>query len=274
MGVLEAVLYGIIQGIAEFLPISSSGHLALAQSIFGAKNPETDYFTFDVLLHLGTLIAVVIVFRKDLLQIVKAFFTLLKKLFTHRLGEGLTHDEHLTVLLMIATVPLVIGALLSNYVEALYSMPKIIGALLILNGCMLFLCDKVSKGTAPLHKLKYKGALFIGLIQLAGVLPGISRSGSTITGGLLTGLDRSEAVRFSFLLSVPAILGANILKLADIAKSPAASDMWLPFILGTAAAVIAGIGAIKLLEFIAGKNKFGLFTIYCAAVGLLALIFA
>ena len=273
MSIIEALLYGIIQGAAEFLPISSSGHLALAQSIFGAKNIETDYFMFNVLLHLATLVAVAIVYYRDLWNVIKAFFSLVGKLFSGRLKkEPLTASEKLTFNLILATVPLAVGALISDKVEALSGMPKVIGALLILNGCMLWLSDRIkASGAVELRPLQ---ALAVGLIQLVGVLPGISRSGSTITGGRLFGLDRQEAVRFSFLLSVPAILGANILSLRDIAENPVETELLLPFAVGAAAAILVGIAAIKLLQLVANKHKFGIFAVYCAAVGAAALIFA
>ena len=266
MSIIEALLYGIIQGAAEFLPISSSGHLALAQSIFGAKNIETDYFMFNVLLHLATLVAVAIVYYRDLWNVIKAFFSLVGKLFSGRLKkEPLTASEKLTFNLILATVPLAVGALISDKVEALSGMPKVIGALLILNGCMLWLSDRI----------KASGAVELRPLQaLAVVLPGISRSGSTITGGRLFGLDRQEAVRFSFLLSVPAILGANILSLRDIAENPVETELLLPFAVGAAAAILVGIAAIKLLQLVANRNKFGIFAVYCAAVGAAALIFA
>ena len=271
MSIIEALLYGIIQGAAEFLPISSSGHLALAQSIFGAKNIETDYFMFNVLLHLATLVAVAIVYYRDLWNVIKALFSLVGKLFSGRLKkEPLTASEKLTFNLILATVPLAVGALISDKVEALSGMPKVIGALLILNGCMLWLSDRIkASGAVELRPLQ---ALAVGL--LVGVLPGISRSDSTITGGRLFGLDRQEAVRFSFLLSVPAILGANILSLRDIAENPVETELLLPFAVGAAAAILVGIAAIKLLQLVANKNKFGIFAVYCAAVGAAALIFA
>lgn len=271
MSILEAIFYGIVQGLAEFLPISSSGHLAAIQNLFGGKNLETDFFTFDVLLHLGTLAAVMLVYRKDVFKLIKGFFSLVKKIFKGKLKNGLEKYEKLVICLVIATLPLIPAAFVKDYVEALYGMTKVIGVLLIINGLMLFVSDKLAKKQGG--EITQKRALGIGLVQLCGLLPGISRSGSTITGGLLLGVERKEAVKFSFLLSIPAIVGANILSVFDLAEHPISSSEILPYVIGMITAAIAGIAAIKLLEYITNKNKFGVFTVYCAAVGVLLLIF-
>lgn len=271
MSIIEAIFYGIVQGLGEFLPISSSGHLSALQNLFGGKNIETDFFTFDVLLHLGTLAAVMLVYRKDVLELIKGFFSLVKKAFKRELKNGLEKYERLVVCLVIATLPLIPAVFVNDYVEALYGMTKVIGALLILNGLMLFVSDKLAKKQGD--EVTEKRAVGIGLIQLCGLLPGISRSGSTITGGLLLGVDRKEAVKFSFLLSIPTIIGANVLSLLDLADNPIAKADILPYVIGMLTAAVAGIAAIKLLQYITNKNKFGVFTIYCVAVGVLLLIF-
>jgi undecaprenyl-diphosphatase len=271
MTIIEAIFYGIVQGLAEFLPISSSGHLSAFQNLFGGKDLETDFFTFDILLHLGTLAAVLLVYRKDVLELIKGFFSLVKKVIKGELKNGLEKYERLVVCLVIATLPLIPAAFVKDYVEALYGMTKVIGVLLIFNGMMLFISDKLAKKQGG--EVTEKRALGIGLVQLCGLLPGISRSGSTITGGLLLGVDRKEAVKFSFLLSIPAIVGANILSIFDLADNPIASTDILPYAIGTLTAAISGVAAIKLLQYITNKNKFGVFTIYCVAVGVLLLIF-
>ncbi|MBP3387992.1 MAG: undecaprenyl-diphosphate phosphatase [Clostridia bacterium] len=270
MSIIEAIFYGIVQGLAEFLPISSSGHLSAIQNLFGGKDLETDFFTFDILLHLGTLAAVLLVYRKDVLELIKGFFSLVRKIFKGELKNGLEKYERLVICLVIATLPLIPAAFLKDYVEALYGMTKVIGALLIFNGTMLFVSDKLAKKQGG--EVTEKRAIGIGLIQLVALLPGVSRSGSTITGGLLLGVDRKEAVKFSFLLSIPAIVGANVLSVFDLADNPIASSDILPYALGMIAAALSGIAAIKLLQYITNKNRFGLFTIYCVAVGVVLLI--
>ena len=274
MSIISAVLYGILQGLTEFLPVSSSGHLALIQNIFGAEDMESTYLSFTVLLHLGTLAAVIAVYYKDVWEIIKGFFSLLGKLFTGRTKEKLLPGERLFLMLLVATLPLVPGALISGKVEALSRISWLIGAFLILNGVMLWLSDKLSVRRFALEDMKPRHALFIGCIQLIGIMPGISRSGSTITGGLFAGLDRKDAVKFSFLLSVPAILGANVLELPKLINDPLFSENALPYLCGVAAAALSGFAAIRLLQYIAGSKKLSVFSLYCIAVGAAAIIYS
>ena len=271
MSILEAVLYGLLQGIAEFLPISSSGHLALAHNFFGAEGES--YLAFDILLHVATLLAVAIVYYKELGLVIKGFFTLAGKLFSGKLKhEPLAFGERLFLMLCLATVPLVPVALLSDYVEALGNTSWLIGLLLIFNGGMLFVSDRLAKGQFTLEKAGFLRPFVIGCVQMLGVLPGISRSGSTITGGRLCGLTREDAVRFSFLMSVPAILGASVLELPDFFAGGIASELVLPCIFGALTALVVGLGAIKLLQFFAQKKGFTVFAVYTAVIGAAAVI--
>ena len=271
MNIVTAVLHGIVQGLTEFLPISSSGHLSLLQNIFGTDIESSIAFT--VLLHLGTLAAVIIAYHKDVWELIKGFFSLLKKLFTGHIKDGLTGGERVLVMLIIATLPLVVGAVLESKVEALSGMSWLIGIFLIFNGFMLWMSDKIAVGNRPLEKGNWRQALFVGLIQLIAVMPGISRSGSTITGGLFAGFSKKDAVRFSFLLSIPAILGANILKLPELIGDPAFSANALPYLCGVLAAALSGFAAIKLLQYISSAKKLSVFSVYCIAVGLAAIIY-
>ena len=271
MNIITAVLYGIVQGLTEFLPISSSGHLSLLQNIFGTDIESSIAFT--VLLHLGTLAAVIIAYHKDVWELIKGFFSLLKKLFTGHIKDGLTGGERVLVMLIIATLPLAVGAVLESKVEALSGMSWLIGIFLIFNGFMLWMSDKIAVGNRPLEKGNWRQALFVGLIQLIAVMPGISRSGSTITGGLFAGFSKKDAVRFSFLLSIPAILGANILKLPELISDPSFSANALPYLCGVLAAALSGFAAIKLLQYISSAKKLSVFSVYCIAVGLAAIIY-
>lgn len=274
MNIFLAILYGIIQGIAEFLPISSSAHLAIAQNMFGMENLESSYFTFDILLHFGTLVAVFIVYYKDIFALVPAVFTMLGKVFKgkFKLSEY-TETERFVIFVIIATLPLFVGVLFKDYVEALSSYTKIIGCILLFNGIVLFISDKLEKGTIALDTTKPRHALFIGLCQMCALVPGLSRSGSTITGGLFMGFKRELAVKFSFIMSIPAILGANILSLADIAENPIAKSDIVPYVAGTVAAAVVGVLAMKLLIYISKKSNFRMFSYYCWVVGILAIIF-
>jgi len=271
MSILEAVFYGLLQGIAEFLPISSSGHLALAHNFFGAE--EASYLAFDILLHVATLLAVAIVYHKELWLVIKGFFTLCGKLFSGKLKkETLDFGERLFLMLCIATVPLVPAALLSDYVKAINGTSWLIGLLLIFNGGMLFVSDRLAKGNIKLENAGWLRPFVIGCVQMLGVMPGISRSGSTITGGRLCGLTREDAVRFSFLMSVPAILGASVLELPDFFASGMEQSLVLPCIIGSITALVVGLGAIKLLQFFSQKKGFTVFSIYTVLIGAAAII--
>ncbi len=276
MGILEAILYGLLQGIAEFLPISSSGHLALAHNFFGTEG--TDYLAFDVLLHLATLLAVVLMYHRELLLIIKGCFTLLGKVFTGRLRKAggkrvaLEFGERLFLMLCLSTLPLIPIALFSDRVEAVSSFSWLIGVLLIFNGVMLWLSDRLSAGSVTLESAGWLRPFLIGCVQMFGVLPGISRSGSTITGGRLCGLTREDAVRFSFLMAIPAILGACVLELPDFFKGGMEPGLAGPCIAGSLTALLVGLGAIKLLQFFSRKKGFTVFSIYTILIGAAAII--
>ena len=274
MSIFLAILYGVIQGIAEFLPISSSAHLAISQNLFSMENLEASHFTFDILLHLGTLIAVFIVYYKDIFALIPAIFTMFKKVFTGKFKlSDYTENERFVILVIIATLPLAAAVFLKDYVEVLTGYTKIIGGILLLNGLVLFISDKLEKGTLSLDKTKPRHALFIGLCQMYAIVPGLSRSGSTITGGLFMGLKRETAVKFSFIMSIPAIIGANLLSIFDIAENPIASSDVVPYIAGTVAAAVVGVLAMKFLIYISKKSNFRMFSYYCFVVGVLAIIF-
>lgn len=273
MSIFDGILYGIIQGIAEFLPISSSGHLALINAMFGGEGSN---FTFEILLHMATFFAVCIMYYKDVWTVIKSIFSLLKKLFTGRIKEGLDSGEKLFLMLCITTLPLVFIALVDqviNFEDALRNYLWVIGMLLIINGVILFVGDRMGKGTLTVEEFTYKNTVFVGLMQMFSVLPGISRSGTSITGGVAFGLKREEAVRFSFLMSLPAVFGATVLELPEFFRGGIDSAETVPVIVGALTALIVGMGAIKLLQIIAKKDKFGFFAMYCILVGITAIVF-
>lgn len=273
MSVLEAIIYGIIQGVAEFLPVSSSGHLALAQNFFGTDTENG--FAFNVALHLATLLSVCVVFRKDVLALIKGFFSLMKKLFTGKLKQGLDSGERLFLMLCVATLPLIPVKLLGldETVEAISAVSWIIGALLIINGAMLFISDRLKQTELSAEKGGYLRPLGVGVVQaLIGILPGISRSGSTITGGRIFGFSREEAVRFSFLMSIPAILGACVTELPDLFSEGVSGEMLVPILVGAAVAAVVGFFAIKLLQYISKNKGFAVFSVYCVIIGVAAIV--
>lgn len=272
MSLLESIIYGIIQGLAEFLPISSSGHLAIFHALFGEGG---DNLAFDVLLHLGTLVAVLLVYRKDVCQLIVSFFTLCGKLFHGKFKlSDYNPGERFVILVLIATIPLIPAALLDDRVAILSGYLWIVGAILLLNAIMLFFSDRFAKGSKGLEEATPKNALIVGIGQMFAVLPGLSRSGTTITVGLTQGFDRTFAVRFSFILSIPAILGACVLELPEFFSTAIRTEspsQLLIYAAGALAAAIVGVCAMKLLELIAKKSTFRVFSYYCAAAGLAAI---
>ena len=275
MSAFKAVFFGIIQGLAEFLPISSSGHLAFFHDFFGEM---ADSMSFDILLHLGTLAAVCIVYYKDIWELVKAFFSLVGKIFREKFrfkSIKLSQNEKFLVMLFIAVLPLVLGAVLEGGVEAVRNYTWAIGILWIFNGLLLFFSDRIAARRQKLTEAEseknktFFNALKVGLCQVLAIFPGVSRSGMTITGGLLCGFDREYAVKFSFILSIPAILGANILSIKDFTAIP--SQDILPYIFGMLAAMLSGLAAIKLLNYISKKKDFRAFAFYCIVIGVIAI---
>ncbi len=268
---LFVIISGIIQGLAEFLPISSSGHLSLFQNFFGMDDIP---MTFDIMLHIGTLIAVFIVYYKDIFPLVPAFFTMLDKVFRGKFKfKEATQNERMVIMVLIATIPLAIAALLGDFVDGLGKISWAIGIILIVNGCVLFISDKLARGSVDGENAKPKNALIVGLCQLCAILPGLSRSGSTITGGLTQGFKREYAVKFSFIMSIPAILGAAVSELPDLLDGAAIpAEYVMPYIVGTVTALVCGIAAMKLLIYISKKSNFRFFSYYCWIVGVLAVV--
>lgn len=274
MSTLEAFFYGLLQGIAEFLPISSSGHLALAHNFFGAEG-END-LAFDVLLHLATLFAVVIMYHREIFLVIRGFFSLLGKLFTGKLWgekkEELDFGERLFLMLCLSALPLIPIALVSDRVEAIGKFSWVVGILLIVNGGMLWLSDRLAAGKLTLEHAGWLRPFLVGCVQIFGVLPGISRSGSTITGGRFCGFTREDAVRFSFLMAIPAILGACVLKLPDFFSGGVDAAMAAPCAVGSLTALVVGLGAIRLLQFFSRKKGFTVFSVYTILIGVAAII--
>ena len=272
--VLKAAFYGIVQGFTEFLPVSSSGHLAIMKNIFGLE--FDDKILFILILHLGSLGAIFVVYRKDILELFAGFVILAIKIFTGRFNyRKISPGERFVIMIFIATLPLIIGALIDSQIEILTDYTKIIGLFLIINAVVLFLSDRIPSGDLTEKTASPKKAMFVGLCQLIAVVPGISRSGATITGGLLSGFNRMFAVKFSFIMSIPAILGSSVFKIADYAASDSEFTflMFMMCVVGFAFAFVSGLIAIFAINMIARKKNFTIFAVYCLIVGLLALIF-
>lgn len=279
MSVLWALFLGVVQGISEFLPISSSGHLSIIQNLFHGQSTEGHMF-FDVLLHLGTLIAVCIAYRKDIADIIKqllAFFKIGKsgkRLAAEQAQEGRVRYPavRLVLMIIIATLPLFIVLPVNDLVEQLYYKTWFIGIVLILTGVILYVSDRMPRGDKTEKNMKIRDSLIIGACQAVATIPGLSRSGTTITAGIATGLDREFAVKFSFLLSIPAVLGANILSLVKAIGEGIDVSLIPAYLVGMAAAMVSGYFSIAFLKRIVGKGKFGNFAYYCWGVGFVTVI--
>lgn len=267
----EAIICGVIQGATEFLPVSSSGHLALLHGIFGMSSPE-ESVVFDIMLHLATLVCVFTVYYKDIFALVPSFFKMLGKLFTGKAKE-FTPTERFALAVVIATLPLAVGIFAADTAEKVAGNVRLIGIILILNGLMLLLGDKAGKRLKTAGELSGGNALVIGLFQLAAIFPGLSRSGATITGGMFCGLSREDAVRFSFILSIPAIIGANIAGLGGLAGAPVERSELAFYAVGMICAAVTGFAALKLIKYLSRKRNFGIFAYYCFALGAAAVIF-
>lgn len=244
MSNIWALVLGVLQGFTEFLPVSSSGHLVLTQSLIpGFSQPGV---LFDVCLHFGTLFAVLFFFRK---RIFKLSFKYI-------------------LYIVVATIPAVIvGFLLKDLISILFSSVEVVGVALIVTGLLNFL---TSKHKEEEKSLNYKKSFFVGLMQAFAIVPGISRSGSTIFAGVKSGLTSKDAAEFSFLISVPAIIGANIL---EIYSSWGEKINYIPYIIGFIAAFISGVLAIKLVLKFLEEKKFKIFAFYCLALGIITLLF-
>ncbi len=272
MTILNAVILGLVQGIAEFLPISSSGHLSILNNLFHMSTAENGHLFFDVLLHLGTLISILVVYWND---IVAMFFEVISFVNLGPLaGQKREHYPAARMFLMIvvATLPLFLILPINDMLEGLYYNSIFIGIMLILTGCMLYVSDRMLQGKKTEKNMTFLDALIIGICQCVATVPGLSRSGTTITAGLATGLRRDYAVKFSFLMSLPAVLGANLLSIIDAVQEGIDWANMPAYLVGTAVAMVSGIGAISLLKFISQKGKFGGFAYYCWVVGVLSII--
>ena len=274
MDIWSAIFLGIVQGLAEFLPISSSGHLSVLQNLFHMNSLEEGHLFFDVLLHLGTLVSIFICYWSDIKAIVREVFIVLRggRTVTGERISGPLPAARLFLMLVIATLPLVLIVPINGLIEELYYQSWFIGVAFMLTGCLLFVSDKMTPGHKTEKNMRIRDALIIGCCQCVATIPGLSRSGTTIIAGIATGLDRGFAMRFSFLLSIPAVLGANVLSIVDAIREGFDASLLPIYLVGMLAAVISGIGAILLMKLISRKSKFGFFTYYCWAAGIITLV--
>ena len=272
MKLFDAIFLGIVQGLAEFLPISSSGHLSVFQNFFGLAQDGTDNLFFDVLLHLGTLAAVFVAYWGEIKAIILEGLTMvgLRKLPRGKKPDRLS--RRMILFIIAATLPLLVVLPVKNYVDGLYSNTIFIGCAFLVTGTLLFLSDRMTRGNKDLKSTTVVDVLLVGCAQAVAVVPGLSRSGSTIAAGLSRGFSREFAVKFSFLLSIPAVLGANVLSLIDAIQEGIDWSLMPMYLAGVVTAAVSGYLAIRLLKFITQRGSFGAFCYYCWGAGLVTLI--
>lgn len=267
MDIIQGIIIGIVQGLTEFLPVSSSAHLVFIQNILGVESS----LAFDTFLHLGTLIAVLWFFRYDIYKMLKSWWLSLGDILQGRFTEGFREDPYkrLAWYVIIATIPVgIVGVLFEDSVDALFAGALYVPAFfLFVTGTILYLSQRMTSGNINYDNITKKEALFMGLGQACAILPGLSRSGTTIAAGLTIGLDKEFAAKFSFILSIPAIFGAFILQLKDIGSAMDAN--FLPVFLGFIAAIISGYLAIKWMLDLIQNKSLDIFSYYCWAVGII-----
>jgi len=271
MELYQGIILGIIQGLTEFLPVSSSGHLVLGQIFFGITQSQ---LTFDISVHMGTLLAVLVVYASDIRSMLVSVFGLISKAISLKpIKPVLKTDKNLQLagLIVLGSIPTaIIGLFLKQFEEFLFSSPVLVGLMLILTGTLLWASKnfyfKKNKTDSP----GIKQALIIGVSQGVAVIPGISRSGTTIAVGMFLGLDRHMAAKFSFLLSIFAILGAQILGIKDMINNGLVIDPVT--IYATIASFITGLVALKVLLTLVHSGRFHVFAPYCWMIGSLVLL--
>jgi len=272
VSLLNALILGIIQGVAEFLPISSSGHLSIAQNLLGLGVEGADDVFFDVLLHLGTLAAVFIAYWSDIKEMVLEFVQLIRDAVSGGTDGKVPPARRLILLIVVGTLPLFLVLPIKKLVEGLYSNTFFVGAALLVTGLMLYFCDRLHRGRKTERNATLVDVLVVGVGQAIATCPGISRSGMTICAGCFRGFERKFAVRFAFLLSIPAVLGANILQIKKVVEAGVDVKLIPIYLVGVIVAGVSGYFSIRLVRMVADKGKFGAFAYYCCAAGSVTVI--
>ena len=272
MTVLTSVILGLIQGVAEFLPISSSGHLAIAQNLLGMQGVTDIPEFFDILLHLGTLVAVLVAYWNDIVDMVVEFFAGISDIAHRSTPTPVPPARRLILLLIIGTLPLFAVLPVKDKIRGLADNMYFVGGALIVTGFLLFASDRVKKGRKNEKTATLLDVFLVGCTQVIATFPAISRSGMTITAGCFAGFERKFAVRFSFLLSIPAVLGANLLAVLDVLETGVDWASVPVYLVGVAVAAVSGYLSIRLLRYVADKGRFGAFAYYCWGVGILTLL--
>lgn len=262
MSVFDAIIQAIIQGLTEFLPVSSSGHLRLYQALTGQSVEEGTFLL--VILHLGTLVAVFIAFWSTIWALIKECGALIKDLFTGKFKwSGMNPDRRMIFMLLISLVLLIPFYLIKDTFENI-TLP-ILALCFLYTSAILFFANRVKNNQKKAGDISIRDAIIIGLFQCVALFPGVSRSGSTISGGLFSGLDKETAVRYSFVLGIPAILGGCLSELIDVMNGTLQVEV-LPTVIGFVTAAVVGILAIKMVDWLVKSSRFHIFAVYTLLV--------
>ncbi|MGN0617477.1 MAG: undecaprenyl-diphosphate phosphatase [Ruminiclostridium sp.] len=270
MDIISVIIQGIIQGLTEFLPVSSSGHLSVAQHFM---NVGEESLLISIVLHLGTLVAVFIAFGKTILGIIKEFFLSIRDIVKGEFSwKNMNDERRMMVMIIIATLILVPVYLFKDFFTSVEGDGDIIfeGCAFIFTAILLILSDACVKGYKTGKDISVKDAITVGLFQCVALFPGVSRSGSTTTAGLFCGLTRETAVTFSFILGIPAILGGSLLEIKEVVETGAEIDI-VPLAVGFAVAAVVGFLSIKLVKLVIKNDKFKIFGIYTLILGILCI---
>lgn len=277
MTILEAILQGLIQGVTEFLPVSSSGHLSLFQHFFGVSGDEAVFTT--IALHIGTLIAVFIAFRQKIWALILEALSMIKDIFTGKFKwSTMNPNRRMIMMIIISIMPLFIFYIFKDFFSSVASDSDIAveGVCFLYTAAILFIGDKLSKKNREkgigktAGETTVKDALFIGFMQGIALLPGVSRSGSTISAGLICGQKREDAVEYSFILGIPVILAGALSQFLDMGSSDV-SISFVPLLIGMAVAAVSGYLAISLIKWLMKSDRFGIFSIYTLILGIIVL---
>lgn len=269
MTALESIVQGIIQGLTEFLPVSSSGHISLYQHFTG--NSGEGALLFSAVLHLGTLVAVFIAFRTTIWALIKEMFSLIGDVFTGKFKwKGMNPERRMILMLIISLLMLIPFYIFKDYFEKVAEDSDIIieGICFLYTSLILFMSDRCVKGSKNYGDVTVKNAVTVGVFQGIALLPGVSRSGSTISSGLFCGFKRETAVQYSFILGIPAILGGCLLQIKDATEQNMMTFEPVNFILGFIVSAVVGICAIKMVNWLVKSDKFKIFAIYTLILGI------
>lgn len=271
LNIFSVILQAIVQGLTEFLPVSSSGHLALVQH-FTNVSPEEGTL-LSVVMHLGTLVAVFIAFRKTIWGLIMEVFRTIGDIFTGKFHwKGMSEYRRMLIMLVVSTIPLMILMPFYGKLKTVIDKPNLclLGLCFIVTSVLLYLADRVVKGKKTGASMRYTDAIAVGITQCVATLPGISRSGSTVATSLLCGLSKKFAVQFSFILGIPAILGAGVMEAKDVFTSQQPIEV-LPLVLGFAISGLVGFFAIKMVAWLIKSDRFRVFAYYTMALGAVVL---